>query len=116
MPFLVFFFFFFYNIGDQEGGQILQGMRGTELPVLVVGEATRKGGRRMNTVQKMCTHECKCTNITYWKYFRNGGWVIKVEGMNSRMMHLIHCKNFNKCHNIPPPSTTIQKKKKKNVF
>jgi hypothetical protein len=30
---------------------------------------------------------------------------------NSRMIYLIHCKNFCKCHNVPPPSTTIKKKK-----
>jgi hypothetical protein len=28
-----------------------------------------------------------------------------VEGMNSSE---IHCKNFCKCHNVPPPSTTIK--------
>jgi hypothetical protein len=27
------------------------------------------------------------------------------EGVNSRMIYLIHCKNFCKCHNVPPPST-----------
>jgi hypothetical protein len=26
----------------------------------------------------------------------------EVEGVNSRMIHLIHCKNFCKCHNVPP--------------
>jgi hypothetical protein len=25
---------------------------------------------------------------------------------------IIYCKNFQKCHNVPPPSTTIEKKKK----
>jgi hypothetical protein len=31
-------------------------------------------------------------------------------GMNSSMIHLIHCKNLCKCHNVPPPSTTIKRK------
>jgi hypothetical protein len=28
------------------------------------------------------------------------------------MIELIHCKNPCKCHNVPPPSTTIKKKNK----
>jgi hypothetical protein len=42
-----------------------------------------------------------------------------VEGINSSMIYLIHYKNFCKCHNVPPPSTTIKKgeeKKKIKVF
>jgi hypothetical protein len=31
--------------------------------------------------------------------------------LNSSMLYLIHCKNFCKCHNAPPPSTTIKKEK-----
>jgi hypothetical protein len=27
-------------------------------------------------------------------------------GVNSSMIYLTHCKNFCKCHNIPPPSPT----------
>jgi hypothetical protein len=34
------------------------------------------------------------------------------EGVNSNMLYLIHCKNLCKCHNVPPPSTTIKGKKK----
>jgi hypothetical protein len=30
------------------------------------------------------------------------------EGVNSSNIHLIQCKNFCKCHNVPPPSTTIK--------
>jgi hypothetical protein len=30
-----------------------------------------------------------------------------VEGVNSSMIYLIYCKNFCKCHNIFPSSTTI---------
>jgi hypothetical protein len=32
--------------------------------------------------------------------------------MNSSMIYLIYCKNICKCHNVPPPSTTIKKEKK----
>jgi hypothetical protein len=31
-----------------------------------------------------------------------------IEGVNSSKMYFIHCKNFCKCHNAPPPSTTIK--------
>jgi hypothetical protein len=34
------------------------------------------------------------------------------EGVNSSIVYLIYCKNFCKCHNVPPPSTAIKKKKK----
>jgi hypothetical protein len=30
-------------------------------------------------------------------------------GVNSSKIYLIHFKNFCKCHNVPPPSTTIKK-------
>jgi hypothetical protein len=30
-----------------------------------------------------------------------------VEGVDSSMMHLIHCKNFYKCYNAVSPSTII---------
>jgi hypothetical protein len=33
-----------------------------------------------------------------------------MEGVNSNMIYLIHCKNFCKYHNIPQPNTTIKKK------
>jgi hypothetical protein len=33
----------------------------------------------------------------------NGG------GVNSIMIYLIYCKNFCKSHNVPPPSTTVEK-------
>jgi hypothetical protein len=58
-----FFFFlcFFYKIREQEGetdpagrGDGTSGRR----------EVAEKGGRRMNMVQKMCTHVCKCKNGT----------------------------------------------------
>jgi hypothetical protein len=63
----MFFFlsFFFYKIGEQEGRTGPAQGSGEEL----VGtserrEVVRKGSRRVNTVQKMCTHECKCKNYT----------------------------------------------------
>jgi hypothetical protein len=31
----------------------------------------------------------------------NDGWV------NSSMIYLVYCKNFYKCHNVPPSSTII---------
>jgi hypothetical protein len=32
-----------------------------------------------------------------------------VEGVNSTVIYLIHCKNSCKCHNVAPPRTTIKK-------
>jgi hypothetical protein len=31
-------------------------------------------------------------------------------GVNSNMIYLIHCKNFYKCHNVPPTITAIKEK------
>jgi hypothetical protein len=36
-------------------------------------------------------------------------------GANSNMIYLIYCKNFCKCHNLPPPSITIKKVKPKEA-
>jgi hypothetical protein len=33
-----------------------------------------------------------------------------VEGVNSSMIYVIHCKKFCKCHSAPTPSTTIKAK------
>jgi hypothetical protein len=33
-----------------------------------------------------------------------------VEGVNSSMIYLIHCKSLCKWYNVPPPSTTIKEK------
>jgi hypothetical protein len=39
-----------------------------------------------------------------------------VEGWNQYdSYNLAHCKNFCKCHNVPPPSTTIKEKNKNKV-
>jgi hypothetical protein len=43
---------------------------------------------------------------------RNGGREIKENDgwVNSSIVYLIHYKNFYKCHNVPPPRTTIKNK------
>jgi hypothetical protein len=74
-------------------------------------EDDRELGRRMNMVQIMYTHVCKCKNDTCWNNSSNQGrgeWKKGVEGVNSHMMYLIHCKNLCKCYNVPSPSTTIK--------
>jgi hypothetical protein len=39
-----------------------------------------------------------------------------VEGVNATIIYiLIYCKNFCKCQNVPPPSTTIKIKPKLSV-
>jgi hypothetical protein len=32
-----------------------------------------------------------------------------MEGVNSSVIYLIHCKNFCKCDNVPPTNTIIKK-------
>jgi hypothetical protein len=43
---------------------------------------------------------------------RGEGMKESARGVNSNMIHLLHCKNFCKCkcHNVPPPSKTIKGK------
>jgi hypothetical protein len=43
-----------------------------------------------------------------------GGGRIKESGggVNPIMIRLIYCKDLCKCHNVPPPSTTIKGNKK----
>jgi hypothetical protein len=41
---------------------------------------------------------------------RGGGMKESSGGGDSSMIYLIHCKNFCKYSNVPPPSTTIIKK------
>jgi hypothetical protein len=45
--------------------------------------------------------------------FGGGGYWRMVEGVNSSMIYLIYCKNFCKCHNVPPPRKTIKGKKER---
>jgi hypothetical protein len=79
-----------------------------------------KWGRRVNMVQTLCTHACKCENDTCWNYSRTwgqGGIKENGGGVNSSMIYLIYCKNFCKWHNVPQPSITVKvKKKKKRVL
>jgi hypothetical protein len=35
-----------------------------------------------------------------------------MERVNSSAIYLTYCKNFCKCHTVPPPSTAIKKKNK----
>jgi hypothetical protein len=44
-----------------------------------------------------------------------------MERVNSSIRYLIHCKNFCKCHNVPPPNTikkifNINEKKRKWIL
>jgi hypothetical protein len=53
------------------------------------GEEMRKGCRRVNIVQILCTHVCKWKNDTCGNYSRNGRRAGKrrmVEGLNSIMI------------------------------
>jgi hypothetical protein len=56
------FSFSTYNIGEQEGGTS-PAQEGGLAPV-GGGRCWVKGGRRVNTMQKMCTHVCNCNNST----------------------------------------------------
>jgi hypothetical protein len=44
------------------------------------------------------------------------GFMRVVEGVNSSVIYLIHCKKLCKCHTVPPPSTIKEKKERKKYF
>jgi hypothetical protein len=46
---------------------------------------------------------------------REGGIKVNDGEVNSNMIYLIYCKNFCKCHNVPPPNTAIKKLKIKKI-
>jgi hypothetical protein len=69
-------------------------------------EKVGKVVKRVNTVQKMCTHVWKCKNDTSWHCSRNQGRRDKGEQwrVNSNMIYLIYHKNLFKCHNNSHPA------------
>jgi hypothetical protein len=56
------FSFFFYEIREQEDGT--GPAQGGWLAPVEGGEVMGKRSRRVNMVQKTCTHVCKCRNDT----------------------------------------------------
>jgi hypothetical protein len=60
----------------------------------------------------LAIHRCLCFHMNIKIVFSL--WRVSLEGMNSSMIHWIHCKDLRECYNVPPPNTTI--KKKKNVI
>jgi hypothetical protein len=55
------YFFSFAKLENRRAEQVLPRGR---VVTSQRGELAEKGGRRMNTVQKMCTNACKCKNDT----------------------------------------------------
>jgi hypothetical protein len=64
----------------------------------------------------MCICVCKCNaKVIFVETVPGigGGEIMQSSGgVSSHMLNLIHCKNFCKCHNVPPPITTIKGKKR----
>jgi hypothetical protein len=52
-----------------------------------VGEGGGKGGRKVSTVQKMCTNACKFNNDTCCNYSMNGGGRMKGNGRGSEFKY-----------------------------
>jgi hypothetical protein len=60
----MFFFLSFLFSGDEEGGTNPTRVKGGGVGASGSEEVVGKGGRRVNTMQKMCTHVYKCKNDT----------------------------------------------------
>jgi hypothetical protein len=78
------FSFFLYKIGEQEGGTSpAAGGGGTDTSER--WEVLGKGYRRVNTVQKMCTHACKCKKLYLLKLIQE--WGVKENGRGGEFMY-----------------------------
>jgi hypothetical protein len=86
--------FFLNKIIEQEGGKD---------PVWGVG-TSRERKLEGEYIANKCPHACKWKNGSLEIIPKLGLWEIKESngGVNSTMMYLIYCKNFGKCHNVPP--------------
>jgi hypothetical protein len=73
-------------------------------------EDVGKGSRRVNIVQILCTHICKCKNEKNEKGDTGEWW----RGVKSSIKCLLYCKKFCKCHNVYQHNK--KKKKKGNVY
>jgi hypothetical protein len=79
-----------------------------------LGGGGREKSRRVNMMQIIYTHICKCKKWYLLKQLQEsgeGGWKRTVDGVSLSMICSIHSKNLLKCYNVPPPSTTIIIKK-----
>jgi hypothetical protein len=74
----------------------------------------------MNVEQIMYIHLCKLKNDTCWNCSRNKRrgwwWKLVVDGVNSSMIYLMHCKKLCKSYNVPLPSIRIIKNFKKKRY
>jgi hypothetical protein len=68
-------------------------------------------GRRVDTVQKN-VYMYVNANMVPVETVPGIEGVLMMEGVNSSIIYLIHCKNLCKCHNVPLPHPTIKGKKK----
>jgi hypothetical protein len=97
---------FLYKIREQKrgtgpvwGGGLVQ-----------VGGEKKYG--RINMVQILCIQVCK-QDLNLFQECREGVIKEKDEWGEFKYGILIFCKNLYKCINVPPPSTTINKRQRK---
>jgi hypothetical protein len=74
------------------------------------GEVLWKRGKWVNTVQKFLHMHVNAKMIPVESITGMGEreWRRVLEEINSNIICLRHCKNLCRCHNVPPPSTTIK--------
>jgi hypothetical protein len=88
-------FLSFVSSTNSENKRVEQVLEGGRLLELVgVGRWLGKGSRRMNTVQIMCIQ----VPLETVPGTQGEGMKENSGGVNSGMIHLIHCKNLCKCY------------------
>jgi hypothetical protein len=91
--------FLFCKIGEPEGRT---GPAWGRVGTSGKGEVTRKGNRRLNTIQKMCTLACKCNNDTCCNCSLNQGRKDKEScGGGEFKYDIVDCKDLCKFHSMP---------------
>jgi hypothetical protein len=91
--------------------QVLWGWERVLAPVGVGGDGEERG-KRMNMAQIMYIHYVNAKMIPVETVPGIGGRRNEgeeLEGVNSSMIYLIHCKNLCKSYTVSPSNTTIKK-------
>jgi hypothetical protein len=103
---IVIFFLFSSTKSEnsREMEQVLQGDVVKGVGISRRSEVTGKGCRYKFRVWMYTQYVCE--NDTSWTIPGMGGGCKGEQGrVNSSIIHLIHCKNFCKCHSVPPLNT-----------
>jgi hypothetical protein len=79
--------------------------------LVISNNSLHRAGRGAQVIECLSIkHEAMSANSSsIKKKNEDRGFMRVVEGVNSSVIYLIHCKKLCKCHTVPPPSTIKEK-------